>query len=301
MRFARSRRRQPGHLFFVLCLLFALIPAAFAANDRGLFYRAERGAAVIYLLGSIHLGDDAMYPLRSSIESTFAQTDALVVELDITAIDPLRMTRWMAANGQYPPGESLRDHLQPQTWQRLSAYLQKQSLPIEAMQRYKAGILVNMLTMMQLTQTGLSSALGLDQHFLLAAHADKKSIIELETAEDQLALLASMPNSDALINQTLDEIEDIGSARDELFDAWRTGDSAQLEKEINKELRGDNAASREFFARIFTRRNQAMTTRIAAESNTHRHLFVVVGAGHLLGSDGVVALLRRQGFKIEQL
>src|SRR5690606_25568444 len=185
-----------------VCLLSAALTAQ-AANDRGLIYRAQRGNSEIVLLGSIHLGNEAMYPLRPAIVAAYRQADALVVELDINQVSPERMAAWMSEHGQYPAGDSLRNHVTAKTWDRLTVHLQKNGLQPESFQQYLPGILINMLTMTQLMQSGLSTALGLDQYFLAAAYADKKAIIELETAEDQLAILASMPTADTLINDTL--------------------------------------------------------------------------------------------------
>lgn len=278
--------------------------AAHSANDRGLFFRvhrADRADTEIYLLGSIHVGNETMYPLRAAIEDAFKPAHALVVELDTDAIDPARLAAWMTRNAQYPAGETVRDHIQPQTWLRLHTYLEKQHIPPESLLQYKPGILVNMLTMMQLVAGGLSPALGLDQHFLLAAHASDKPIIELETAEEQLEILASMPNSDAIINSTLDEIENLDTATDKLFDAWKAGNGARLQREIDKELGGDDVQSRAFYASIITRRNHTMSERIKTLSAQQKILFVVVGSGHLLGTEGIVELLKAQGFAVEQL
>jgi len=283
-----------------LCLLSAALVTQ-AANDRGLIYRAQRGTSEIVLLGSIHLGNAAMYPLRPAILAAYQQADALVVELDVNQVSPERMAAWMSEHGRYPAGDSLRNHVTAKTWDRLTAHLQKVGLQPELFQQYVPGILINMLTMTQLMQSGLSTTLGLDQHFLAAAYTDKKPIIELETAEEQLAILASMPNADALINDTLDELQNLPAASDTLFNAWKLGESRTLENEVNKSFDRDDAATREFFDKIFTRRNIAMTERIDAISNTHSQLFVVVGAGHLLGAEGIVALLEQRGFTTEQL
>lgn len=296
-------RRHPAlPLFLLLSLLLQCLlgHGALAANDRGLIFRAQRGDSTVYLLGSIHLGNPAMYPLRTSMEQAYANSDALVVELDINRVDAQALAGWMIEHGQYPAGESLRDHLQPQTWQRLQAWLDRHGLPVEAIARYRPGILVNMLTVMQMTQEGYSASLGLDQHFLQAAQRDGKPIIELEKAEDQLALLLAVPNGDALIADTLDELDDLHTASDTLFDAWKAGDGSALETEVNRSLYQDDAESREFFDKIFTQRNRAMTDHIVAAGHTHKRLFVVIGAGHLLGGEGVVELLRRRGFAVEQ-
>jgi uncharacterized protein YbaP (TraB family) len=293
----RSRHVAPW-LAALLALL--LVAHARAANDRGLIFSAHRDRGQIVLLGSIHLGNAAVYPLREEITSAYRQADALVVELDIDRIAPARMAAWMTAHGMYPAGETLRDHVRPETWERLGNYLQRTGLAPELFQQYRPGILVNLLTMSRLTQGGLSTELGIDQFFLDAARTDGKPIVELETAEDQLAILVSMPNSDALINATLDELDNLDAASDALFAAWKRGDGAALEKEVNKAFDLNDPATADFFDRIFTRRNRAMVERIDALNRAGQQLFVVIGAGHLLGEHGVVALLKQRGYTVEQ-
>jgi uncharacterized protein YbaP (TraB family) len=285
-------------MFWLAALL--LVAQAEAANDRGLIFSARRGDAQIVLLGSIHLGNAAVYPLRKEILDAYRQADVLVVELDIDRVAPERMATWMTAHGMYPAGETLRDHIQPRTWERLGAYLQQAGLAPELFQQYRPGILVNLLTMSQLTQGGLSTELGIDQFFLNAARNDGKPIVELEAAEDQLAILVSMPNADAMINATLDELDHLDEASNALFDAWKRGDGTALEKEVNKVFDPNDPATTEFFEQIFTQRNRAMTARIDAMSREGKQLFVVIGAGHLLGKHGVAALLEQRGYLTEQ-
>jgi uncharacterized protein YbaP (TraB family) len=300
-----SRRRfRPAALLsrnFLLWLAALLLVAhAEAANDRGLVFSARRGDAQIILLGSIHLGNAAVYPLRREILDAYRQADTLVVELDIDRVAPERMAAWMTAHGMYPAGETLRDHLQPDTWERLGAYLRQAGLAPELFQQYRPGILVNLLTMSQLTQGGLSTELGIDQFFLNTARKDGKPVVELETAEDQLAILVSMPNADAMINATLDELNHLDEASNALFDAWKRGDGIALEKEVNKAFNLGDPATAEFFERIFTQRNRAMSERIDAMSREGNQLFVVIGAGHLLGEHGVAALLEQRGYLVQQ-
>lgn len=161
---------------FALLLVQA---SAFAANDRGLFYRAERDGREIYLLGSVHVSSGDLYPLRAATETAFAQAQVLAVELDITQVDPTRVAAWMAQHGVYPEGDSLRKHLRPETWQRLGAYLQQRGIDPQSVERQKPGLLVSSLSIQQLAAEGLHADLGIDQHFLAAANAANKPILAL--------------------------------------------------------------------------------------------------------------------------
>jgi uncharacterized protein YbaP (TraB family) len=272
-----------------------------AAGDRGLFYRVEHDGAVVYLLGSIHLAQADMYPLRAALTDAYAAADALVVEVDINAVDPQRMLAWVNTHGLYPPGESLRDHLQPATWRRLQNYLRSQGIDSALVARQKPGLLVTTLSAMRMTAGGLSAALGIDAFFLDRAHRERKPIVELESFEEQLTLLSELPNPDLLINQTLDEMAELQAITDRMLDAWRQGDAERLAALLAADDLQQHPEYRVLFEQIYTRRNHAMTARVRHFLAAGGNHFVVVGAAHLVGEDGIVALLRRAGFKVEQL
>lgn len=295
MRYTLHQAR--GWLFCALALLAA---NALAADDRGLFYRVERGTAVVHLLGSIHLASADLYPLRAALTDAYVDADALVVEVDIDTIDPQRLQRWINAHGMYPPGESLRDHLQPATWRRLQTYLQNQGLDAANFAQQKPGLLVTTLSMLQMKAAGLSPELGIDAFFLARAHRERKPIVELESLEQQLNLLSNLPNPDLLINQTLDEIVELPGLTDALFDAWKQGDADHLAELLLTDDLQQHPEYQPLFEQIYSARNHAMAQRIGHLLTAGGNHFVVVGAAHLVGEDGLVALLRQAGFTVEQ-
>lgn len=284
-----------------LILLLMLAPPAYAANDKGIFYRAQRDDVQIHLLGSMHVANADLYPLRAAMETAFGAADTLVVELDITRIDQAAVAAWATEHGSYPEGDSLRNHLRMETWQRLSNYLQEQEIDPASIERQKPGLLVMMLTMLQIHAEGMQAALGIDQHFLNAASAVQKPVLELETVVEQLALIAEMPHPDKTINQTLDEIDDMASYIDELAATWKSGDVEKFEPLILMALSGDDAESRTYFSRILEQRNRRMAQRLLTRSHTAKNLFVVVGAAHLVGAEGLPTLLRQAGFQVTQI
>src|SRR3569833_3395984 len=83
---------------------------------RYLFWRGSSPGSTVYLLGSIHFGRPEMYPLSSAIDQAYARADALVVEADVTAIDPAQTAAWMAAKAMYRDGTTLAQHLPPAVW-----------------------------------------------------------------------------------------------------------------------------------------------------------------------------------------
>jgi uncharacterized protein YbaP (TraB family) len=281
-----------------LLLLFAQTPMLFAAGDRGLIYRV--GGGDVYLLGSIHMATSDFYPLRAAIETAFAQADTLAVELNINAIDPVRLQSWIAQHGVYPPGETLRDHLRPETWRRLQDHLQQQHLDAGLIAHQKPGLVVIALSAAQLGGIGFSPALGIDAHFLDQAGAQHKNIVELESLEQQLTLLSTMPDADLLIGQAIDQASALNAAMDALCTAWKRGDADALANFLlNDDLRA-HPEYRALFDRLYTQRNRAMAARIQEFLTSGKRYFVVVGAAHLIGAEGIVALLKRDGIAVEQ-
>lgn len=287
--------RQP--LLWLCCLQVAFAtPSASAAEDRGLIYRAGN----IYLLGSVHMGKSDFYPLRTAITEAFGQAGALVVEVDLNAVDQQRLQAWIAAHGVYPAGESLRDHVQPATWQRLSAYLSKHRVDVALIAAQKPGLAIATLSQLQMQDIGFSSQLGIDEYFLQQARAQRKPVQELETLEQQLTLLSEFPNPDLVINQTLDEADQLPEVMDAMIAAWKAGDSRGLEKLLQEDM-NQNPEYQPLFDKLYTQRNIAMTARIKTLLQSGKCYFVVVGAAHLLGRDGIVEKLRASGIEVRQL
>jgi len=291
------RRCRRPLLLGLCCLQFVLgVPLAQSAEDRGLLFRAGN----VYLLGSVHMGKADFYPLRAPILAAFQAADALVVEVDVDAVPPRHLQAWIGEHGVYAHGDSLRNHLQPATWDRLAAYLRQHRVDVDVFAAQKPGLAVAALGQLQLQSIGYSSALGIDGYFLQQAHRQHKPIQELESIEQQMTLLSEFPNADLLIRQTLDEADQLPELMDSLIQAWKDGDGARLEQLLQDDLRND-PDYRVLYDQLYTQRNRAMTARIQQLLQSGRPYFVVVGAAHLLGEDGIVARLQRAGVEVAQL
>ena len=119
-----------------------------------------------------------------------------------------------------------------------------------------------------------------------------------ETPEEQLRFLADAPLAEqaASLEETLREIEEEPDSFADLQKAWLTGDTGWLEREAVAPLR---KAAPGIYRRLVSGRNRRWADRIEALLKTPDRAFIVVGIGHLVGPDGVPALLRRRGFKVD--
>ncbi|SHE78138.1 hypothetical protein SAMN04487965_0641 [Microbulbifer donghaiensis] len=289
---------QPLLAFF---LLFAAVANA-AENDRGIFWRADKAGQTIFLLGSVHLATADFYPLRSQIERAYAESDALVVEADIVAAESdMALQQQIMLESLYQGDRSLRDDLSPAVYQQLRSWLQQRRLPEPVFVRQRPAIAMISISMVEMQALGLDPRLGIDRHFLKKAKRDGKPIVELEGVLQQLQLLNDLENPSLLLQQTLEQLEDMQTFVPRMTSAWKRGDGEALYQLIIADSLQEHPEYRPLYETLFFRRNRAMAEKIAGSSPTYKSLFVVVGAGHLLGDESVIALLRKQGYELQRL
>ncbi len=269
-------------------------------KERPFLWQATAGKGTLYLLGSIHFGTPAMYPLPTIISTTFNNADTLVVEANILDVDPLSATRLFTEKALYHDGSTLQKELNATTWQQLTAAARTFNIPIEILNKQKPWFASMTLTALALNHFGYSEALGIDRHFLKQAQGQKK-IVELESLEWQLSLFEQLtPQGQvAMLEETLRELKNGKSFFESMLHAWKSGDAEALQALIDESTPNDAHAAR-LNQLIITDRNHSMTKVLNRLANQGGHYFVVVGAGHLTGNEGIIALLKRQGYQVSQ-
>jgi uncharacterized protein YbaP (TraB family) len=247
----------------------------------------------------MHLASPDLYPLRAEILTAFEGADALAVELDVEA-RAFEIQQRMLERGTYPPGETLQDTLAPETWQALAARLESSGLPPMLMQSLKPGLVVTTLSTMELIKMGLNPEQGVDRYFLNLARGSKE-IVELETVDAQLDVVLDTTQPDLLVQQTLAQLDDMETIMSQLVDYWQSGDSEGLARLVIEDELEKYPEFRDLHRRMFDDRNHAMTDRIVEMQARGGTWFVVVGAGHLVGDQGIVSMLQRRGQSLRQL
>lgn len=249
------------------------------------------------------MGVASFYPLAPALERAFQSADVLAVELDITQLEPASVARLMQRLGLLESGQSgLNAQLSPALAGKLRDFCALHSVCPSApeRQRMRPWLLSLQITNNLLAQTEYQPALGVDRYFL--ARKGGKTLVELESLERQMAIFAGL--SQAAEHQLLDSalIEPRASQTylDDMVQAWYRGDDAALSALVLEPVR-DGIGGTSLYQSLFVARNQAMAERIEQLAQSHDTTFVVVGAGHLLGEQGLPSLLRAQGFRVNPL
>jgi uncharacterized protein YbaP (TraB family) len=285
------------YLLTALCCL--AMPLSWAAGEKLPIWTLHSAGAEVVLLGSVHMAYPDIYPLREEIEAAFAAADTLVVEVDISGANTLEIQQLMLEKGVFPEGESLQQALSGQTWEDLQSYLRSRGLPVELFARLRPGLVITTLSSMRIAELGMRPELGIDQHFLDLA-VGHKPVLELESAAQQIDLLLSFPDQDLLMTQTLVQLGEIDLYLRPIYDAWRDGDAALLNRLLLTDERQRHPEFELLYEKLFDERNRAMTKKIAGFLRGSGRYFVVVGAGHIVGEEGIISLLEQRGFPARQ-
>jgi uncharacterized protein YbaP (TraB family) len=206
----------------------------------------------------------------------------------------------MTQAAAYKPGDSLSAHLTPDV-----ALLYEKSAAAAlfgpAGQTLRPWFLSIAVTMQELESKGYLSALGLDQHF--ADRADQKSMKyeAIETVESQLKALSDLPEAtqSLMLKDTLEQLPELTHDIDKTLAAWRAGDAKQVEAIMMESMQQEEY--KPVYDALFVNRNKEMHKAILKYLATPKTEFVVLGAGHLVGKDGLVQSLQGEGRELKQL
>ena len=290
-------------LLSIIC--FFVFAYAHAANDKAFFWQVTSDTATVYLLGSIHFADKSFYPLRQEIENAFSRCEYLVVELDVNKVDAEIYNSLLSQKGVYKDGKTIKDVISNETWLQLQKRLDQLNINYDVIKNYRPGVLVLTLTAMQVMHMGFDPQLGIDVHFLLEATRQAKNIIELETLEQQINLFLNIPDGELLLKESLYSLDESELMMANMVSYWKYGDETQMNKLLFEDAIEDYPAFSEIYDRLFYERNEQMTLKIDAmlkqKAAGKTFYFVVVGAGHLIGEQGIVNELKEKGYDVKRL
>lgn len=283
--------------FFLIPLGLVLTFSALSARTS--VWKVTRGDSVLYLGGTCHVLRPQDFPLPTEFDTAFAASSTIVFETDIARVTSPEMHQVIATQGMYTDGTTLDQVISPSAWKVLSAYCDEAGLPLEQTKRMKPWLFTVMVAGMELQKLGMSTE-GVDMHYFKLATAANKPLGKLETFEQQVKFITQLGvgyESD-LIEKSLEDLSELPQLMDDMLAAWKTGDTSALDRLMLAEVRTEHPA---MFKTMFVQRNAAWLPQIEAFLKTSDVEFVLVGAGHLPGSEGLLALLNARGCKVEHL
>lgn len=267
-------------------------------GGKGVFYKVEANGNTVYLFGSIHVGDSAMYPIDSDVMNAFNSSNELFVEADITNSEKV-----MAAQSSLVSETPLTEKLSPELYSRLKAIMDKYQIPEENYKNLKVSALYSTISSIpMLTEMPLGSVKGIDQYFLVNSKLDNKKIGEVESIEFQFDMLNNFGDEKyiKLIEDLVTQIEkdngkELVKDTKKMQKYWIDGNEKDFAKIFN--------GSDEFTKHLLVDRDPKMAEKIDAmlKSKEKKTYFVVVGSGHYVPEKSVLHYLKEKGYTIENL
>lgn len=290
------------HLLLAFFLFIALPSRAqetLASKNKSFLWKAQSKANTIYLLGSIHLLKAENYPLPAAMEAAFAQAQVLVLEINPDSLMLPSMQQFILRKGMFGEGKTLQSSLSPETYELMQKHAEAIGINLALLQGFEPWLVGLTLTSAKLQQMGLSAEHGVDQYFFKKAKAANKPVLNLESVAFQISRFDNMPlqQQDAFLLESLQEWALIESELNAIVRAWSTGEADSLAAKLFEGLQSHP----EVYAALITERNRSWLVQIEKFLLADKVHLLVVGAGHLVGEEGLINALLQRGYLVEQL
>ena len=271
-----------------------------SADDRLFLWRYRNGPATVYLAGSVHLLKAGFYPLPRAYEAAFEQSDKLVVEVDVSAVDPAEIQQLPLQYGSLPRGSTLKTVLPPDVHAKLGQTMATYGLAIQQFENFKPALVTQQLVVLAMLSAGYQAEYGVEQHFL--RKRGSREVLQLESLPFQLDLLFNVPlaTQRVLTEDTLAIMPHFPDAMSDLIAAWHAGDDQRLMQALNDQ-QGESAEAKAWNEALLDQRNEGMAEQIKGYLDTEGTYFVLVGTAHLAGPRSIPALLNDHSFEVERL
>jgi len=283
--------------YVVIACLF-LLSLSQAKADTSV-WSVRSGDNVIYLGGTVHLLRPADYPLPGEFEEAYQASSELYFETDIASMSDLSVQAQMLQQLTYGDDESLSSILSDETYAALSAYTATAGLPIAMLNKFKPGLLISTLQILVFQSMGFTPQ-GVDAFFHTRAVGDGKAEGQLETVQEQIGFIAAMGegNESEFILLSLKDLAETGDVMEDMIGAWRSGDAEGLSELFVEEMKVEAPA---LYDTLLLQRNLKWVPQIDSMLQDADTEFVLVGAAHLVGENGLLDLLSQKGYEINQL
>ena len=262
---------------------------------RDFVWRVTGTPATVYLAGSLHELRARDRP-SLSLYQAYALADRVVFEADLAEFETPAFQERVHRLSTQPPGRGLTNQLDAATYERLSRIARRNDLPDDLFNRFQPWFAGTYAALLLLSEAGFQEDHGIDRTFYDRTVREGKRLEFLESGAEQLELLAGIPASEAIESLRQDLEAGVDDAR-ALVEAWSQGDAETLDR-LSRES-SDRAP--QSFQRFVVDRNLAWLPRLKTWLKDTNTTLVIVGAGHLVGTNGVVRLLERDGYSVTQL
>jgi uncharacterized protein len=251
----------------------------------------------IYLFGTFHMLPAKLDWERPNMVKAFDNSSILILEADVQGAAPGDVVNLIKKYGIAPADAPLRSRLTPDQLAQYEKVAAALGLDPAVLDPYQPWYASTVLSVKYAEKHGYSPAEGADEKLVKAAETETKPLAYLETVQQQIGFLASLPTDTQteMFVATLNELSTDDQTLPSMQAAWMKGDTRAMAGLFDQSVK----AVPDLYKTLVIDRNKRWADEIQKLMAGSGKVFIAVGAGHLVGSDGVVALLRQRGFKVD--
>jgi uncharacterized protein YbaP (TraB family) len=301
-----KRRSGPGAISRAVRRSVATAFVAIAACSAPAFaqpaiWTVKDADSIIYLLGTVHLLKPDTVWKTDKLEA--ALNEAQDVWLELPTTDPNAMAgEMMTLVSQYglSPATPLSNDLTPEEMKTLDEAAKLAGLTGAQLNIFRPWFAALTISTAAITHAGFDPASGVDGKVEAAFRARGIAPKGLETAEQQIKVFANLSRDKELayLRTTIDEYKKAATELDTLVESWSHADLATLEDIFVTSMK---SVSPELYAALLTNRNANGAVKIEDMLKGKGVTFIAVGAGHLIGDDSVLAMLKAKGIASDRV
>ena len=260
----------------------------------------QKGDATVYLFGSLHILPMSIEWTTPEIKTAMESSGVFFFEAPADRDAQLLARDFILYNGVLPRGATLRQVLTHREYLIYSTILIRAGLKPELFERYRPWLASLVLGLAYLYPDKLAGLVGADDALIDYAQMNGKEVHYLESVEQQMSLL-TRPNEASQIRELKRLIQSLPQTRVQselLLDLWRTGDVDRLGMTISSYFRGYPGME----DALVGNRNRIWLSQIESLLGSgETTAMVTVGAAHMAGNKGLLALLCAEGYDVERV
>lgn len=285
----RTKNKSTRFRKYVI-LLFLIISSdifLLKVHSQSLLWKISRKdlEASSYIYGTIHIKDKRVLEFNDSVLLAFEKCDAFAIEVDLSSENLALLSQKMIL----PDDLTLKDLFSEEEYLLIKAVVEDLvGVDIMLFNKLKP---IAILSLVMNFQFANDVDVSVDEYFYRKAVAENKEVIGIETIEEQLEVLETIPN-----DYIIDYFKNIDHAKEDMEIIIKLYQSAKLEKML--EMMQKDKSMVMIQKNLLTDRNIKMLERIQAIIGK-QSTFIAIGAGHLPGKEGIIYMLNKAGYKIE--
>jgi hypothetical protein len=263
-------------------------------------WKAVDADTTLYLFGSLHVLPDRLSWRTPELDAALNEAQAVYFETEVEP-DPAALSGLVARLGFFSPPDKLSAHLTPSERETVATAAGALAIPmysLETMRPWLAGVSISQAV---IDRAGFRSDLGVEAVLHERAGSQSKEIRRLETLEEQLRVLADLPDDvqTRFLLNGLSQMKQETALLQDLTEAWSRGDTDRIASIMYQSEAQDIP---EVHQALILDRNRRWAESLETLSQDQAGTFlVVVGAGHLAGDESLLSLLTEKGLAISRI